>query len=245
MAGWCYGCSAVGRRFVASGIITRQVGSWGVRLSTRPDSTTSQYWRSHDAVFHLAFRNDSFREQLKPADLDKLKFTDQATRWHQVLDDLIAKYPQEIEPFTRLISFVRNSEPEQLPALQDRFRQQVAQHPDDPIALYVAGLALKDSDTDESIRLLNPSPERRRSHGLHCSLLRSMLEASAPTRRSRLRTSNHSFRRVRLRPTAGHSGFSARQETQTCRAASPVLFASVWKKKRIAARCSATRHYGG
>src|ERR1022692_2303603 len=182
---------------------------------------------------------DALREQLKPADLDKLKpadldklkFTDQATRWHQVLDDLIAKYPQEIEPFTRLISFVRNSEPEQLPALQDRFRQQVAQHPDDPIALYVAGLALKDSDTDESIRLLNPSPERRRSHGLHCSLLRSVLEASAPTRRSRLRTSNHSFRRVRLRPTAGHSGFSARQETQTCRSASPVLFASVWKKK--------------
>lgn len=103
---------------------------------------------------------DALREQLKPADLDKLKSTDQALRQHQVLDDLIAKYPQEVEPFKRLITFVRNSEPEQFPALQDRFRQQVAQHPDDPIALYVAGLALKDTDTDESIRLLNASIAR-------------------------------------------------------------------------------------
>ena len=189
---------------------------------------------------------DALREQLKPADLDKLKFTDQATRRHQVLDDLIAKYPQEVEPFTRLITFVRNSEPEQLPALQDRFRQQVAQHPDDPIALYLAGLALKDTDTDERIRLLNASIARAPAFAWPALQLAEIYAAGKRADKKKSAEYLKSFfRRVRLQPTARHSGFSARQETQNCRAASPALFAIVWRRKRIAARCSATRHYGG
>ena len=100
---------------------------------------------------------DALRDRLKPVDLNQLKFTDQAARRHEVLEGLIARYPDEVEPYRRLINFVRNMEPDQFPALQDRFKQQAAQHPGNPVALYVAGVALQGTDTDESIRLLNAS----------------------------------------------------------------------------------------
>ena len=37
------------------------------------------------------------REKLRAEDLDKLKYTDRVARQHEVLDDLIAKYPREVE----------------------------------------------------------------------------------------------------------------------------------------------------
>jgi len=50
-----------------------------------------------------------FREKLQTDDLRKLKFADRGAHQHQVLEDLIAKYPGEIEPHSRLIEFVRRS----------------------------------------------------------------------------------------------------------------------------------------
>jgi thiol-disulfide isomerase/thioredoxin len=96
----------------------------------------------------------ALREKLKDSDLARLKFADRAAREHQVLEDLIAQYPGEIEPYRRLINFVRYSEPEQFPALQDRLRKQAAAKPGDPVAAYVAAVALFQTDTPESIRLL-------------------------------------------------------------------------------------------
>ena len=52
--------------------------------------------------------------------------------------DLIVKYPREVEPYRRLISFV-HYETDDYPALQARYREQAKQHPDDPLALYLAG----------------------------------------------------------------------------------------------------------
>jgi len=94
------------------------------------------------------------REQLSSETLDQLKFADQAARQHQVLDDLIAKYPRAREPYRRLINFVHYSETDQYPALQTRFRDLAAQKPDDPLALYLAGLVLTGTNTPEAIRLL-------------------------------------------------------------------------------------------
>ncbi|HVO99298.1 MAG TPA: TlpA disulfide reductase family protein [Bryobacteraceae bacterium] len=94
------------------------------------------------------------RTKLEESELDRLKFPDRAAREHQVLEDLIAQYPDEIQSYRRLINFVRNSEPEQFPALQDRFRKQAAAKPADPVAAYVAAVALFRTDTPESIRLL-------------------------------------------------------------------------------------------
>ncbi len=96
----------------------------------------------------------ALREQLSDKSLDKLKFADQAARQHEVLEGLIAKYPRELEPYRRLINFVRNSETDQVPAWQARYRAQAAQNPGDPLALYLAGFVLTGTDTPEAIRLL-------------------------------------------------------------------------------------------
>jgi hypothetical protein len=92
------------------------------------------------------------REKLRSEDLDKLKYVDRVARQHEVLDDLIAKYPRELEPYRRLINFV-HYDTDDFPALQVRYREQAKEHSDDPLALYLAGAVLFHTDTPESIRL--------------------------------------------------------------------------------------------
>jgi thiol-disulfide isomerase/thioredoxin len=92
------------------------------------------------------------REKLRSEDLDKLKYVDRVALQHAVLDDLIAKYPRELEPYRRLINFA-HYDTDDFPALQARYREQAKQHADDPMALYLAGAVLFHTDTPESIRL--------------------------------------------------------------------------------------------
>ena len=94
------------------------------------------------------------REQLNDKSLDKLRFADQAARRHEVLEGLMAKYPRELEPYRRLIDFVHYSETDHYAALQARYKEQAAQKPGDPLALYLAGYVLTGTDTPEAIRLL-------------------------------------------------------------------------------------------
>src|SRR5580700_11315560 len=96
----------------------------------------------------------AMRAKLKDSDLDRMKFADRAARQHQVLEDLIAHYPGEIQPYRQLINFVRYSEPDQFDALQLRFRNQAAAKLGDPVAADAAAVALFHTDTPESIRLL-------------------------------------------------------------------------------------------
>ncbi len=91
--------------------------------------------------------------------LPDLKFADRVAFRRQVLEDLIARYPNEVEPHRRLIAATQQDEPDQFPALVDRYLRQAGQHPDDPLALYLAGLAVYRKDTPHSIRLF----ERARS----------------------------------------------------------------------------------
>lgn len=96
----------------------------------------------------------SLREQLNQPALQKLKFVEQASRQHAVLESLIGKYPRELEPYRRLIDFVHYNQPDLYPALHGRYREQAAQKSDDPLALYLAGYVLTGTDTPEAIRLL-------------------------------------------------------------------------------------------
>jgi len=96
----------------------------------------------------------TLRAKLKDSDLDRMKFADRAARQHQVLEDLIAHYPGEIQPYRQLINFVRYSEPEQFDALQLRLHNQAAAKPGDPVMADAAAFALFRTDTPESIRLL-------------------------------------------------------------------------------------------
>src|ERR1700722_690577 len=98
-------------------------------------------------------------DKLSGKTLNDLKFADRVAFRRQVLEDLIAKYPSEVEPYRRLIAATQQDDPDQFPALVDRSLRQAGQHPDDPLALYIAGLALYRKDTPRSIQLF----ERARS----------------------------------------------------------------------------------
>jgi thiol-disulfide isomerase/thioredoxin len=101
------------------------------------------------------------QEKLRSEDLGRLKYVDRVAREHAVLDDLIAKYPRELEPHRRLINFVRY-DTDDYPALQARYREQAKQHPDDPLALYLAGAVLFHTDTQVSIRLVESAKAKAR-----------------------------------------------------------------------------------
>jgi len=86
--------------------------------------------------------------------LEKMKFAERVAFERQVLEDLIAKYPREIEPYRRLIQDINFLQPDAVPAIQERFAKAARENPNDPLALVVAANALFRKDTSESIRLL-------------------------------------------------------------------------------------------
>ncbi len=94
------------------------------------------------------------QEKLNGNEFDRLKFTEQMARRRDVLGDLIAKYPREVEPHRELIQATRWWDEDRFPALRDQYRKQAAQHPDDPLALYLAGVALIGKDSPQRVRLL-------------------------------------------------------------------------------------------
>ena len=93
-------------------------------------------------------------EKLSEKALREMKFAARVAFRRQVLEDLIAQYPREVEPYRRLLKSTKDEDTDQYPALVDRFRKQAEQHPDDALALYLAGLALSGIDTPQSIRFL-------------------------------------------------------------------------------------------
>ncbi len=95
----------------------------------------------------------SLDEKLDNKDLRRMKFRDRVAHEQAVYEELMAEYPREVQSYNRLIVAARE-DPVWYSALQERFRKAAAQHANDPLALYVAGLALLETDTPESLRLL-------------------------------------------------------------------------------------------
>ena len=93
-------------------------------------------------------------ETLDAKALDRMKFAERIARERQVLEELVAAYPREIEPYQRLIKTLRSESPDEFPALRDRVLKMYKDNPDDPLALTLAGIVLRHRDTTESIRLL-------------------------------------------------------------------------------------------
>ena len=93
-------------------------------------------------------------EKLDPKALDKMKLPERVALERQVPDDLIAKYPRELEPYQTLIRDAFVEDPAALPELRDRFVKMARDDPNDPLALLLAGSVLRGKDTPESVRLL-------------------------------------------------------------------------------------------
>jgi thiol-disulfide isomerase/thioredoxin len=92
-------------------------------------------------------------EKLDYSELDKMKYTEQHAFERQVLEDLVAKYPRELEPSETLGSRIHQYFPDEYPAFRDRRIKAAKDNPNDPLALLLGGEALAGKDTPETIRL--------------------------------------------------------------------------------------------
>ncbi len=93
-------------------------------------------------------------ERLSGEEFGGLTFDEQMARRYQVLDQLTAKYPRELEPQRLLIKWTWWYDQDRYPELMERYRREAEQHPNDPLALYFAGQVLGSPDAEQSIRYL-------------------------------------------------------------------------------------------
>ena len=93
-------------------------------------------------------------EKLDPKMLDKMKLLERVALERQVLNDLIAKYPRELEPYQTLVNSMRSEDPDQYAELRNRLVKMAKDDPNDALALLLAGSVLHGKDTPESVRLL-------------------------------------------------------------------------------------------
>lgn len=93
--------------------------------------------------------------KLNPNVLNKMKYPERYALQRQVLGDLIAKYPHELEPYETLRwDVAMGGTHEEYQAFLDQWVKMAKDHPDDPLALLLAGKALQGKNSPEAIRLL-------------------------------------------------------------------------------------------
>lgn len=86
--------------------------------------------------------------------MNKMKFAERMAYQRKVLEDLMARYPREAEPVQRYADLLKQDAPDEYAVLRTHLVQQAKDHPDDPLALALAGRVLIGKDTPEGIRLL-------------------------------------------------------------------------------------------
>lgn len=86
--------------------------------------------------------------------LDRMKVSERMAYERPILEDLIAKYPRELEPYEILNFLLRQYGPDDYPAFRERLVKMAKERPDDPLALLLAGEALSGRNTPDAIRLI-------------------------------------------------------------------------------------------
>jgi hypothetical protein len=92
--------------------------------------------------------------ELNAKQLNKMTFADRFALQRSTLEELISKYPRELEPYTRLRYLFYQYSPDEYAQLRDGWITMGKEHPDDPLELLLASEVLNGVDTPESIRLL-------------------------------------------------------------------------------------------
>jgi hypothetical protein len=83
-----------------------------------------------------------------------MKYSERLAYQRKTLEEMLRKYPGEMVVERRYIDLFKYDFPDELPALQKRYRERAGQNPNDPAALYLAGVTLQSYDTPEAIRLM-------------------------------------------------------------------------------------------
>jgi thiol-disulfide isomerase/thioredoxin len=122
-------------------------------VSAHSQTTSTQYGCEAPEV------RAAFDTKLSQDELVKLTATQRIARRHQMLDALIAKYPHEYLLYRDQLFAAHDpslKDPEaSLAALRERWVSNAKSHPDEPMALILAGKVLAEKDPVEAIRLLD------------------------------------------------------------------------------------------
>ncbi len=83
-----------------------------------------------------------------------MKYAERLAFQRPKLEALVAQHPREIAAHRRYFQLIRSEFSEELAGLRARYQKQGAERPGDAVSVYLAGFALSDYNTPESIRLL-------------------------------------------------------------------------------------------
>jgi thiol-disulfide isomerase/thioredoxin len=92
--------------------------------------------------------------------LDAMPFAERFALQQKTLEELIAKYPRELEPYTELRFLLIQFSSDAYAQMRDRWISMAKEHPGDPLALLLASEVLDGVDTPQSIRLLEAARAR-------------------------------------------------------------------------------------
>jgi len=93
-------------------------------------------------------------EKLDSTLLDKMKFAERVAYERKLLEDWMTRYPREIQPVLRYLTVLNQYAPEDYGTYRDGLVKAAKEHPDDPLALLLAGKALVGKDTPEALKLM-------------------------------------------------------------------------------------------
>jgi thiol-disulfide isomerase/thioredoxin len=99
-------------------------------------------------------------EKLDTDLLDKMKFSESFAYQRKTLEELMAQYPRELKPVLSYSSLMSQDAPEDYAAIRQRWVNTAKDHPDDPLALLIAGKSLVGINTPEAIRLLEAASNK-------------------------------------------------------------------------------------
>jgi thiol-disulfide isomerase/thioredoxin len=84
----------------------------------------------------------------------EMKYAERMAYTRKTLEELLARYPREIAVHRKYAEFIKRGTPDAFPALRQKYQQEAERNPQDAFAVYMAGYALQDYKTPESLRLV-------------------------------------------------------------------------------------------
>ena len=113
-----------------------------------------------------------------------LPFAESLAKHKQTIESLLAKHPHDLDLHVARINTGRYEDLENWPALRETYLREAERHPEDAMAVALAGVVLFRKDTPETIRRLEQAIKMAPNWGWPAnSSLRSTLSASMPTKR--------------------------------------------------------------
>ena len=99
----------------------------------------------------------ALEREFGPQATQNLTTAESARHRDTVLGRLIAEYPREAAPHLRLLTAIRWNDPERYPGLMAKYVASAQARPNDPLALYLAAMAVFRTHTPEAVRLAEQS----------------------------------------------------------------------------------------